>query len=110
MKVVKNIEPFLPVPMARIVEHSENTIASKAICSTDHADVRFFSYAKGESISKEIQEEDSILLVYQGKLKVRYQEAEEAILVQGELLVVPAGVAYGIEVLEDSKSLNILVK
>ena len=110
MKVVKNIEPFLPVSMDAVIENSRNTIASKVICATEHADVRFFSYAKGESISKEIQEEDSILIVYRGKLQIVYHEKEELILSQGELVVVPADVPYGIEVLEDSKSLNVLVK
>ncbi len=110
MKVVKNIEPLLPIRIDQIVENSENSIASKAICSTDHTDIRFFSYAKGESISKEFQEEDSIIYVYQGKLKIRYRQNEEKVLSAGEMMVLPSTVNYGIDVLEDAKSLNILVK
>ena len=81
MKVVKNIEALLPLSIDQIISNSENTIASKAICTTDHTDIRFFSYAKGESISKEFQEEDSIIYVYQGKLKVLYRQNEEKILI-----------------------------
>ena len=110
MKVVKNLEALMPLSIDQIVSNSENTIASKAICTTDHTDIRFFSYAKGESISKEFQEEDSIIYVYQGKLKVRYRQDEEKVLKAGEMMVLPSNVEYGIEVLEDAKSLNILVK
>lgn len=110
MKVIKNLEPLQTLSIDEIVSNSENTIASKAICTTDHTDIRFFSYAKGESISKEFQEEDSIIYVYQGKLKVRYRQDEEKILSAGEMMVLPSNVEYGIEVLEDAKSMNILVK
>ncbi len=110
MKIMKNIEPFLPVSLQGIIENSPHTIASKALCSTEHTDVRFFSYAKGESISKEHQEEDSLIYVFEGKLKVVYNKDDEQVVSQGELMVLPGNVAYGIEVLEDAKSFNILVK
>ena len=110
MKVMKNIDPLIPVGIDKIIENSAHTIASKAICATENTDVRFFSYAKGESISKEFQEEDSLIYVYEGKLKILFHETDEQVLSQGELMVLPTNVSYGIEVLEDSKSLNILVK
>lgn len=110
MKVIKNIEPFLPVAIEGIIDNSPNTIASKALCSTEHTDVRFFSYAKGESISKEHQEEDSLIYVFEGKLKIVYNRDDEQVVSQGELIVLPSNVPYGIEVLEDAKSFNVLVK
>lgn len=110
MKVIKNIEPLMPVSINEMIENSEHTIASKAICSTENSDIRFFSYAKGESISKEHQEEDSLIYVYEGKLKILYNENDEKVVNKGELMVLPGNVDYGINVLEDSKSLNILVK
>lgn len=110
MKVMKNIEPLTSVNIHDMIENSPHTIASKAICATEYTDVRFFSYAKGESISKEFQEEDSLIYVYEGKLKVLFNEDDEKIVSQGEMMVLPSNVPYGIEVLEDAKSLNILVK
>lgn len=110
MKVMKNIEPLTSLNIHDMIDHSPHTIASKAICATEHTDVRFFSYAKGESISKEFQEEDSLIYVYEGKLKVLFNEEDEKIVSQGEMMVLPSNVPYGIEVLEDAKSLNILVK
>lgn len=110
MKVMKNIDPFTAVSIDDIIDNSAHTIASKAICATESTDVRFFSYAKGESISKEYQEEDSLIYVFEGKLKIRYHQADEQVVSKGELMVLPSNVPYGIEVLEDSKSLNILIK
>ncbi len=110
MKVMKNIEPFIPVSIGSMIQNSPHTIASKGVCATENTDVRFFSYARGESISKEHQEEDSLIYVYEGALKIVYHQHEEQIVKQGEMVVLPSNVSYGIEVLEDSKSLNILVK
>lgn len=110
MTILKNIDPFTPVSISDMIEHSPHTIASKAICATENTDIRFFSYAKGESISKEYQEEDSLIYVYEGKLKILFHQTDEKIVSQGELVVLPSNVSYGIDVLEDSKSLNILVK
>ena len=110
MNVMKNIDPFIPVAIGAMIENSPHTIASKAVCATENTDVRFYAYAKGESISKESQEEDSLIYVYEGKLKIVYHQADEQVVSQGELMVLPGNVNYGIEVLEDAKSLNILVK
>ncbi|MEN1761323.1 cupin domain-containing protein [Anoxynatronum sibiricum] len=110
MKVMKNIDPLVAISIGKMVENSAHTIASKAICATETTDVRFFSYAKGESISKEYQEEDSLIYVYEGRLKIRFHQSDEQVVSKGELMMLPSNVPYGIEVLEDSKSLNILVK
>ena len=110
MKILKNIETLAPLKIASLITNSEHTIASKAICNTEHTDVRFFSYAKDESISKEIQEEDSIIYVFEGSLKLQYGKDGESVVNEGELIVIPSGLEYGLYVLEDSKSLNILVK
>lgn len=110
MKILKNIETLAPLKISELISHSQHTIASKAICNTEHADVRFFSYAKDESISKEIQEEDSIIYVFEGSLRLEFGKDGESVVKKGELIVIPSGLEYGLYVLEDSKSLNILVK
>ena len=56
MSVMKNINPITPMKMEDAISNSPDTIASKAICTTDSTEMRFFSYAKDESISKEFQE------------------------------------------------------
>lgn len=113
MKVIRNINPIDPINIKDIINHSSGSIASKAICNTETTDVRFFSYAKGESISKEFQEEDSIIYIIEGELNVLYDEdneKKEVTVKEGELIVLPSNLNYGVYAVEDSKSFNILVK
>ncbi|AFS77440.1 Cupin 2 barrel domain-containing protein [Gottschalkia acidurici 9a] len=113
MKVIKNISPINPMKINDIISNSSGSIASKAICNTESTDIRFFSYAKDESISKEFQEEDSIIYIIEGELKVLYDEEnekKEVTLKEGELIALPSNLNYGIYATKDSKSFNILVK
>jgi len=109
MKVVKNINPITPIKINDIVSNSNNTIASKAICQTKSTDVRFFSFAKDESISKEFQEQDSLIYVFEGEIKIQYNKDEEISVKAGEIIALPTNLDYGIYATKDSKTLNILV-
>lgn len=110
MKVVKNINPIAPVKIDDIVKSGVNTIVSKALCQTENIDVRFFAFSKDESISKEFQEQDSLIYVFEGEIKVEYNKDEEVIVKEGEIITLPTNLDYGIYALENSKTLNILVK
>lgn len=113
MKVIKNIEPTTAINILDVISNNPGSIASKAICATENTDIRFFSYAKDESISKEFQEEDSLIYLIEGELNIQYDEdgeEKEKLLKSGELIVLPSNVNYGMYANQDSKSLNILVK
>lgn len=113
MKVMKNIDPISPINIAEVINNSPGSIASKAICATESTDIRFFSYAKDESISKEFQEEDSLIYLIEGELNIQYDEdgeKKEKLLTSGEFIVLPSNLNYGMYANKDSKSLNILVK
>lgn len=109
MDVFKNINPITPIKINEIVSNSSNTIASKALCRTENTDIRFFSFAKDESISKEFQEQDSLIYVFEGEIKVQYNKDEEVTVSQGEIIALPTNLDYGIYAVKDSKTLNILV-
>ena len=113
MSVMKNINPITPMKMEDAINNSPDTIASKAICTTENTEMRFFSYAKDESISKEFQEEDTMIYLIEGELNIQYDEDDqkkEIILSKGEFIVLPSNLNYGMYANEDSKSFNILVK
>lgn len=113
MKVMKNVNPLSAQKMSDIVSNNPGAIASKAVCTTDSTEIRFFSYAKDESISKEFQEEDTMIYLIEGQIKIQYDEdgeAKEALLNSGEFIVLPSNLNYGMYANQDSKSLNILVK
>lgn len=113
MKVMKNIEKITPIKIGEVVKGKSGAITSKAVCATDNTDIRFFAYSKGESISKESQEEDSMIYLLEGEINVLYDEDDqkkEMTLKGGEFIVLPSNLNYGMHATEDSKSLNILVK
>ncbi len=113
MKVMKNVEAIKPLKIGEVVRSKEGAITSKSICATDNTDLRFFSYSKGESISKESQQEDSMIYLIEGEIEILYDEdgeKKQLTLKSGEFIVLPSELNYGMSATEDSKSLNILVK
>lgn len=110
MKYLKNIKAFTPIAMDSIVEHAANKIASKALINSEHTEIRFFSFAKGESIDKEYYEMETLFFIMEGSLKVVYKDDDEVIITKGEIIALEADIEYGVEVLEDTKAFNILVK
>ncbi|AGF58555.1 MULTISPECIES: hypothetical protein [Clostridium] len=110
MKYLRNINPFEPIKMKDMVNHSGNKIASKALVDNDKHEVRFFSFAKGESIDKEYYEMESLFIVIEGEAKVVYKENSEAVIKEGEIFALEADIQYGIEAVSDVKLLNILIR
>ena len=110
MKYFKNIRPYTVINMGEVVTHSGKQIASKSFINNEQTELRFFSYAKGETIDKEYYEMETIFFVIEGSLKIVYKEQDEVILQKGEMLALESDVDYGVEALTDCKAFNILVK
>lgn len=110
MKYLRNIEAFKAIPMNEMIKHTGNKIASKALIDNDKLDIRFFSFAKGESIDKEYYEMETLFVIIEGSCKVLYNEDEEVLLNTGDIVAIEADTNYGIEALTDVKLFNILVR
>ena len=110
MKYLKNIKPYSPMAATDIVEHTGPKIASKAFMDNENTEIRFFSCASGESIDKEYYDKETIFHVLEGELKISYKIEDEIILSAGEIVALEADINYGVEALDDTKYLNILVK
>lgn len=110
MKYLRNIKPFEAINMADMISHSGNTIASKALIDNDNAEIRFFSYAAGESIDKEYYEMETLFVMIEGSAKIVYNENDEAVINAGEIIAVESDINYGVEAITDVKLFNILVK
>jgi len=110
MKFLKNIEPYKPVAIGDMVKHTGKKIASKALIDNENTEIRFFSFAKGESIDKEYYEMETLFFVTEGRIKILYVENDEIILSQGEMVALESGINYGLEALSDAKLFNILIK
>ncbi len=110
MKYLRNIKPFEPLVMTDFVNHTGNKIASKALIDNENTEIRFFSFAKGESIDKEYYEMETLFVMLEGSAKISYKEDDEVIIKAGEMIVMESEINYGIEALTDVKLFNILVK
>lgn len=110
MRYLRNIKPFEAIAMTDMISHTGNTIASKALIDNDNTEIRFFSFASGESIDKEYYEMETLFVIIEGSAKVLYNESDEAVINKGDIIAMEANINYGIEALTDVKLFNILVK
>lgn len=110
MKYLKNINPFVPIKIDEVVEHSGRKISSKALINSENVEIRFFSVEEGESIDKEYYEMETIFFVINGSLKILYNKDEELVLNTGEMVALEGNIDYGIIAMTDTKMYNILVK
>lgn len=110
MRYLRNIKPFEAIAMTDMISHTGNTIASKALIDSNNTEIRFFSFASGESIDKEYYEMETLFVMIEGSAKVLYNESDETIINKGEIIAMEANIDYGIEALTDVKLFNILVK
>jgi quercetin dioxygenase-like cupin family protein len=110
LKYLRNITPFEAINMADMIKHSGSKIASKALIDDNNMEIRFFSFAQGESIDKEHYEMETLFVCIEGSIKVVYNKNDETVLEKGQIIALEANVDYGLEALTDTKIFNILVK
>ena len=110
MKYLRNIVPYEPVNLLNVLDYEKGKIASKALIDNEHTEIRFFAFAKGESIDKEYYEMETIFFILDGTLKILYKENDERIVNVGEMIALESGVDYGVEAMTDVKLYNILIK
>lgn len=110
MKYLRNIKPFEAMPITGMITHSGSKIASKALIDNDNTEIRFFSYAKGESIDKEYYSMETLFFIIEGSAKILYKDNDEIIVKAGDIIALESEIDYGVEALTDVKLFNILVK
>jgi len=94
MKYLRNIKPFEPVAMTDMIKHTGNRIASKALINNDNTEVRFFSFAKGESIDKEYYSMETLFVMIEGSAKILYKEHDEVIINAGDIVAMESEINY----------------
>ena len=110
MKYLRNINPFVPVAMTDVINHTGNKIASKALIDNDNTEIRFFSFAKGESIDKEYYSMETLFVMIEGSARILYKENDEVIMNAGDIVAMESEINYGVEAITDVKLFNVLVK
>ena len=110
MKYLRNIKPHEVIKITDMFNHSGKSIASKALIDNDHTEIRFFSFPKGESISKEYYEMETLFVMLEGSAKIVYNKDDEKVINPGDIIAMESDIEYGVEALTDVKLFNILVK
>jgi len=110
MKYLRNIKPFEPVAMTDMIKHTGNKITSKALIDNENTEIRFFSFAKGESIDKEYYEMETLFVMIEGSAKILYKDSDEVVINAGNIVALESEINYGIEAITDVKLFNILIK
>lgn len=110
MKYLRNIKPFEAIAMADMIQHTGNKIASRALIDNENTEIRFFSFAKGESIDKEYYGMETLFVMIEGRARILFRENDEVIINAGDIIAMESEINYGIEALTDVKLFNILVR
>ncbi|MFR5470665.1 MAG: hypothetical protein ACLVKT_06605 [Intestinibacter bartlettii] len=110
MKYLRNIKPYEVIKITEMIGHAGKSIASKALIDNEHTEIRFFSFPKGESISKEYYEMETLFVMLEGSAKIVYKEDDERVINPGDIIAMESDIEYGVEALSDVKLFNILVK
>ena len=110
MKYLRNIKPHEVIKITDMIGHAGKSIASKALIDNDHTEIRFFSFPKGESISKEYYEMETLFVMLEGSAKIVYNQDDERVINPGDIIARESAIEYGVEALSDVKLFNILVK
>ena len=108
MKYLRNIKPHEVIKITEMIGHSGKSIASKALIDNEHTEI--FSFPKGESISKEYYEMETLFVMLEGSAKIVYNKDDEKVINPGDIIAMESDIEYGVEALSDVKLFNILVK
>ena len=106
----EGVGPHAVIKITDMIGHAGKSIASKALIDNEHTEIRFFSFPKGESISKEYYEMETLFVMLEGSAKIVYNEDDERVINTGDIIAMESDIEYGVEALSDVKLFNILVK
>lgn len=67
----------------------------------EHTEIRFFSFPKGESISKEYYEMETLFVMLEGSAKIVYNQDDERVINPGDIIAMESDIEYGVEALSD---------
>ena len=81
----EGVGPHAVIKITDMIGHAGKSIASKALIDNEHTEIRFFSLPKGESISKEYYEMETLFVMLEGSAKIAYNQDDERVINPGDI-------------------------
>ena len=104
MKLIKNIEHCVALPLADQVKYQDGQIVSKTLAQNDRHSLTLFAFEKGEEISSHASEGDALVYALDGTGRITI-DGKEHLLCEGEAIVMPAGIPHAVYAEERFKML-----
>ena len=106
---IKNIPLAEVHDLAGLVDYQEGQVVSRTLSQNADVSLTLFAFEKGEGLSSHTAPGDALVHVLDGRAEVDIEGNKHAVSA-GEMIVMPAGKAHGLEAPERFKMLLVLVK
>lgn len=108
-KFFKNIEVAKSLALKDEVLYVDKQVVSKTLTQTSNVSITLFAFDKGEEISTHSAPGDALVYVTEGQVSITIGDNEPAIVKQGEMILMPANIAHGLEATEKFKMMLVIV-
>ena len=108
-KFFKNIEVAQALALKEEVLYVEKQVVSKTLTQTRNVSITLFAFDKGEEISTHSAPGDALVYVTEGQVTITIGNNEPVKVKQGEMILMPANIAHGLEATERFKMMLVIV-
>ena len=108
-KFFKNIEVAQALALKEEVLYVEKQVVSKTLTQTSNVSITLFAFDKGEEISTHSAPGDALVYVTEGQVTITIGDNEPVKVKQGEMILMPANIAHGLEATERFKMMLVIV-
>jgi len=108
-KFFKNIEVAKALALKDEVLYVDKQVVSKTLTQTSNVSITLFAFDKGEEISTHSAPGDALVYVTEGQVTITIGDNEPVNVKQGEMILMPANIAHGLEATEKFKMMLVIV-
>lgn len=108
-KFFKNIDVAKALVLKDEVLYVDKQVVSKTLTQTRNVSITLFAFDKGEEISTHSAPGDALVYVTEGQVTITIGDNEPVLVKQGEVILMPANIAHGLQANERFKMMLVIV-
>jgi quercetin dioxygenase-like cupin family protein len=108
-KFFKNIGVAEALVLKDEVLYVDKQVVSKTLTQTSNVSITLFAFDKGEEISTHSAPGDALVYVTEGEVTITIGENKPVLVKQGEVILMPANIAHGLQANERFKMMLVIV-